>query len=42
MFTTPFKVNLRWSDLDPNFHLKHIVRNSFREFNSIEWKYCEV
>lgn len=23
MFATPFKVNLRWSDLDPNFHLRH-------------------
>ncbi|MBV8390121.1 MAG: thioesterase family protein [Mucilaginibacter sp.] len=23
MFSTPYKVNLRWSDLDPNFHLKH-------------------
>jgi acyl-CoA thioester hydrolase len=23
MLSTPWKVNLRWSDLDPNFHLKH-------------------
>ncbi|MBS1521381.1 MAG: thioesterase family protein [Bacteroidetes bacterium] len=23
MFSTPHKVNLRWSDLDPNFHLRH-------------------